>query len=253
MTTKKTLGIIGFGNFTSFIIPFLGKYFDIFVYDSVDCSQKAQNLNILSCSLKEACSKDYLIIAIPIQYLENFLLKSSNFIKKNTFVIDVSSVKLKTVSLLEKYLDKDIQWVATHPLFGPQSGKNGLDGLSIVVCTKQDQKLKTFRDFLQNKLNLKVLVKTPDEHDQEMAYVQALSHFVARALDQMNIPQSDQKTFAYQCLIDIRETLRGDSWDLFVSIQNENPYAVDLRHDFMSELKTLNCLLDKQIIPTSNI
>ncbi|MCJ8345147.1 prephenate dehydrogenase [bacterium] len=247
MKIKNSLGIIGFGNFTTFMIPFLQEHFEIFVYDSLDCHQKAQELQVSWSSLKEVCTKEVLIIAVPIQYLEDSLKLASSMIKKKTFVIDVSSVKLKTIELMERYLDPEVRWVGTHPLFGPQSGKNGLKGLSIVVCPKEKDSFEGLQNFLREQLLLNVLVKTADEHDREMAYVQALSHFVSRALDRMNIPQSDQKTYAYQCLLDIRETLRGDSWDLFFSIQNENPYAVDLRHDFLSELQTLNSLLDEPV------
>lgn len=247
MNKKKSMGIMGFGNFTSFMIPYLNPYFNISVYDPIDCSKKGLELGVKICSLEEVCSFSTLIIAVPIQYLEDSLKKCSTYIQKGTFVIDVSSVKLKTVGLLDQYLDKDVKWVATHPLFGPQSGKNGLEGLSIVVCTKANDQFKGVQDFLRDLLKLNVLLKTPDEHDREMAYVQALSHFVSRALDRMNIPESDQKTFAYQCLLDIRHTLQGDSWDLFFSIQNENPYAVDLRHSFLNELEKLNVQLDESL------
>lgn len=239
------MGIMGFGNFTSFMIPYLKKFYDISVYDPKDCSIEASRLGVKLCTLKEVCSKATLLIAVPIQYLEESLKSCASFINKPTFVVDVSSVKLKTVALLDQYLQKDVKWVATHPLFGPQSGKNGLSGLSVVVCTKEDDQFEGVQSFLRDSLGLKVLLKTPDEHDKEMAYVQALSHFVSRALDRMNIPESDQKTFAYQCLLDIRHTLRGDSWDLFFSIQNENPYAVDLRHSFLNELEKLNLQLDQ--------
>lgn len=246
MIQKKSMGIIGFGNFTRFMIPYLEPYFDISVYDTKDCSKMAFDLNVKTASLKEVCSLSTLIIAVPIQYLEDSLKNCSSFIQEGTFVIDVSSVKLKTVKLFNQYLHKNVKWVATHPLFGPQSGKNGLTGLSVVICIKQNDQFEGVQKFLKDSLKLNVLLKTPDEHDREMAYVQALSHFVSRALDRMNIPESDQKTYAYQCLLDIRHTLQGDSWDLFFSIQNENPYAVDLRHSFLNELENLNVELDQE-------
>jgi prephenate dehydrogenase len=74
----------------------------------------------------------------------------------------------------------------------------------------------------------------------QMAYVQALTHFVGRAVNEMDIPDVEQKTPAYQYLLDIKRNLGQDSWDLFLTIENENPYAQKVRQDFLNELETLN-------------
>ena len=42
-------------------------------------------------------------------------------------------------------------------------------------------------------------------HDQQMAYVQALTHFIGRAVNDMDIPDVEQKTVAYQYLLDIKK------------------------------------------------
>ena len=59
--------------------------------------------------------------------------------------------------------------------------------------------------FFSQILKLNVLERSPELHDKQMAYVQALTHFVGRAVNNMDIPDVEQKTPAYQHLIDIKK------------------------------------------------
>lgn len=139
-----------------------------------------------------------------------------------------------------KYLNDEVQIVGTHPLFGPQSGKNGIKGLNFVICPVRYNKTDKLIDLFGNKLELNVMIRTPEEHDRQMAYVQGITHFVGRALNHMDIPDVEQKTPAYQFLLDIKRNLGGDSWDLFLTIENENPFARPVREHLMEELQKLD-------------
>lgn len=90
--------------------------------------------------------------------------------------------------------------------------------------------------FFSKELKLNVLERTPMIHDKQMAYVQALTHFIGRAVNEMDIPDVEQKTPAYQYLLDIKRNLGQDSMDLFLTIEKENPYAKEIREQFLEEL-----------------
>jgi prephenate dehydrogenase len=128
-------------------------------------------------------------------------------------------------------------------LFGPQSGKNGIAGLNLVVCPVRTTRYGNMMKFFSQILKLNVLERSPELHDKQMAYVQALTHFVGRAVNNMDIPDVEQKTPAYQHLIDIKRNLGQDSMDLFLTIENENPYAKDVREQFLKELHKLHDIL----------
>jgi prephenate dehydrogenase len=91
---------------------------------------------------------------------------------------------------------------------------------------------------------LNVLERTPVTHDKQMAYVQALTHFIGRSINQMDIPDVEQKTPAYQYLLDIKRNLGQDSMDLFLTIEIENPFAKEVREHFLQELQVLNSYLE---------
>jgi len=236
----KSLGIIGFGSFGQFITKFLKPYFEISVYNRSDKSAKAKELGIGYESLEEVSSKEIVIVCVPVQFMEEMLVKIAPYIKREALVVDVSSVKVKPVELMKKYLPEHCEIIATHPLFGPQSGKNGIAGLNMVLCPGEKYLTNSIERFFRDDLELNVLIRTPEVHDQQMAYVQALTHFVGRAVNGIDIPDVEQKTPAYQYLLDIKRNLGGDSYDLFLTIENENPFAKEVREQFINELVKLN-------------
>jgi len=236
----KQLGFIGYGGFGRFIIPYLRPYFNVVVHDRIDLSAQAKEQKVQWGTLEQAISCDLVALAVPVQYLEELLIQIGPKIKPGTLVFDVSSVKVKPVDLMIKYLPSSVDIIGTHPLFGPQSGKNGIDGLNIVICPVRTSMSNNLVRFFAQELKLNVLERTPVNHDKQMAYVQALTHFVGRAINEMDIPDVEQKTPAYQYLLDIKRNLGQDSMDLFLTIQNENPYAKEVRVSFMEELKLLH-------------
>jgi prephenate dehydrogenase len=138
--------------------------------------------------------------------------------------------------------------VATHPLFGPQSGKNGITGLTIVVWPVRidpDAYIK-LKSFLHDELHLRVIERSPQEHDREMAYVQALTFFIGRALGKLEIPDLQLKTATYQHLLDVKHIVNNDTDDLFYTIQHENPLADDVREAFLQSLHNIESDLQKK-------
>lgn len=94
----------------------------------------------------------------------------------------------------------------------------------MIVCDVRSNHTKELIQFLREKLELNVLEKTPEEHDKQMAYAQALSHFIARALTNMNIPIIDQNTLMYDKLRDMVEITSVDTEELFLTLETQNPY-----------------------------
>ena len=236
----KELGFIGFGSFGQFIIPHLKPYFTITVYDKLNLSEKANELGVNWGTLEETASKDLVALAIPVQFLESLLKDIASMVKPKSLIFDLSSVKVKPIDLMMKYLPANVDIIGTHPLFGPQSGRNGIEGLNIVICPARTKRERNLIRFFGHELKLNVLERTAISHDKQMAYVQALTHFVGRAINEMEIPDVEQKTPAYQYLLDIKRNLGRDSMDLFMTIERENPYAKEVRNQFIEELKALN-------------
>ncbi len=198
--------------------------------------------------LTEVLGRPILIPSIPAQFFEEFFTQNASLVNPHALVIDVCSVKTRPLAVLERLLPHSCQILGTHPMFGPASvAKNGgIGGLKCVVSPVRisDETYARVRSFLQDTLHLRVIAKTPEEHDREMAYVQGLSHYIGRVMDGMNIPESELSTLAYDDLLDMKKIQGGDSWDLFKSIMEENPYAEDVNEQFKKACAQLDQKLE---------
>lgn len=235
----KTLGIIGFGSFSELMVRCLKPYFKIRVASHRNVKDRAREFGVEQSSLQVVASSDIVIIGVVVKYFEKVLKQIAPHIKPGALVLDVASVKIKPAKLMEKYLPGGAEILATHPLFGPQSARNGIDGAKIVLCPIRTKNLVKVKNFLINDLKLDVLIRTPKEHDESMAYVLGLTHFIGRAINNIDIPFTHLNTQTYTHLLKIKELIGKDSVDLFESIQNENPYAKKVRVSFMKDLEDL--------------
>ncbi len=72
-----------------------------------------------------------------------------------------------------------------------------------------------------------------------MANVQALTHFIGRALLNLDIKNYASNTKSYEQLLEVASLLKDDSWELFTTIQNTNPEAKKVRKALFKELLSL--------------
>ena len=245
----RRLGIVGYGDFIHFFIPYLQSFFDeIIVYSRRDISIQAKSVGAEQKKFEEVCKCEFVCNAVVVQYFEETLLKMVPHLNKGTCVFDVCSVKEIPIQLMQKHLPNSIQIIATHPLFGPKSGKNGIENLNIVLnnISASDETF-TFFDSMFKKMKLNVLYNLADDHDSDMAYVQALTHFVAQGIREFGGLKKDTliTTKAYEALLEIEEKLSLDSWLLFESIENYNLQAKNIRTQFINSLQKIHNTLEK--------
>ncbi len=242
MSGKKSLAVIGFGRFGSFWAKQLSAFFDVRIYDA-DKSRLNAGIDFQkNTSLEEALASDYVYLTIPIRKIENFLKENLNLIGKNTVLIDAASIKKPVVGWFEKYLKGVCEFMFTHPLFGPDSGAEGLSGLSIAVQPGEISysRYKYVIDiFEQMKLN--ILALPYEEHDYLMVYNLNLIHLLGRTLDGMGISKIPLKMNALTYLNGMSKYVVNDSKTLFEDFFRFNPYAEKIKKDFVENLnKILN-------------
>jgi prephenate dehydrogenase len=235
-----TLGIVGFGNFGRFMANHLRTRFTIRVHDRLDIADEAAQLGVKSAPLPEVAASEILVLAVPVQNMEEVLRDLRGVHRHPELVMDVGSVKVKPLDLMARHLPRRVEIVGTHPMFGPQSGRHGIAGLKIVLCPLRTQRLARIRDFLAREMRLEVLEMTPEKHDSEMAYIQGLTHWMAKALREIKLPDLSLATSAYQHLLKIEENLRDDSAALFRTIQAENPFVAGARAELMAKLREID-------------
>ena len=239
------IGIIGFGQFGQFMAQHLAPHFEVAVCDRAARQDEAEKIGVKWSAFEAVAGREIVIFAVPLKSFETVLRRAVPFLHENALCLDVCSVKIKPLELMRAILPATVEIIGTHPLFGPQSGRESIEGLRIALCPVRSARTPQVRDFLARQLRLKVLEKSPAEHDREMAHVQALTHFVARALDELHVEESDLATVSYEELMRAARLVSEDSWELFQTIQQGNPFAETKRRAFIEKLIELETRMNE--------
>lgn len=237
---KLSLGVIGVGAFGEFMLKHIVPHFDVRVYDAFkDLSDVATSYPVTVSSLADIATSDIVVFAVPVREMEKTVSAVLPFLRDGQLVIDLCSVKCKPVEILKRLIPQGVDIVSLHPLFGPQSGKNGIGGLNVTLCPVRGDRTACVSEFLRDKLELQVFETTPENHDREMAYVQGLTHMMCRVFLRMDVPEIHQKTKTYGHLMDMIELIRYDSEELFLAIQRDNPFVHETTDKFFSAVREI--------------
>lgn len=244
------IGVIGFGAFGRFLCETLAPHAEIGAFDQRDIREEARDAGIDAIDLADAAARPIFILAVTVNHFEDVLAAASAHLTPGAIVVDVASVKVRPIELMQRHLSAQCDILGTHPLFGPQTAGalGGIAGQPIALCPVRItdmQRLDRIRAFLAETLGLRIVEIDPDAHDREMARVQALTHLIGHAAVEMDLPESPLATLAYTRLLELKRNMANHSADLFHTIQGDNPYAADARRAFRDAIDRLESRIDR--------
>jgi prephenate dehydrogenase len=233
----KTISILGFGRFGRMTYEHLSdRRPRVWTRDASKLAGLAG-----AASFAEAAACDVVVLAVPISAMRETCDRLAPLLHRGQIVVDTCSVKVEPVRVMTSSLPEAVQILGTHPLFGPDSGRDGIAGLKIVVSPVRidPPSYQRIRGFLGS-LGLQVIEATPEEHDRQVARTQAIFHLLAQALGRLGwggepIATPGPEAFFRQVL-----ALRNDSAQLFLDMQRRNPFAAEYRERFLEELRRLD-------------
>ena len=135
------IGIVGFGTFGQFLArTFVRQGHLVHCTSRSDYAIVAKSMgahftpgNNVKRMIEAADGKlDVIVIATSILSFESVLNTLPISELKRMLVVDVLSVKVLPKLAMVRILDEDTDILATHPMFGPESGKHGWGGLPLV-------------------------------------------------------------------------------------------------------------------------
>jgi len=233
------IGIYGLGRFGFLWARILSQKFQVYAY-SRNPNRKSPP-GIPRVSENDILKCDTIFLCVSISAVDTVLQNISDRIGPDTLIADTSSVKVYPLECMKQRLPEQIEVMGTHPMFGPDSAKDGTKGLPIVVNTDSRAKSTTI-DYWKNiftQFGMQVLSMSSHEHDQEAAYTQGITHFVGRVLGDLHLKESRIATLGYKKLLEIIEQTCNDPWQLFSDLQNYNPYTHDMRNDLKKSFEKI--------------
>ncbi len=243
-SSNQTLGIMGLGGFGTLAAKHLAPHFDLAVFDpSQTTVEKAASLGIAYETATQIAARDIVVLAMPIPRMQEAIATIAPHLKKGALVLDVGSVKVKPAQWMRAGLPDYVDIVATHPIFGPQSAPHSVKGQNIAVCPVRGDRVECVEAFLRDVLELNVIRTSPEEHDYEVAHIQGLTHMIGRVLDSLEPLPRRMTTKSFNLLMESAEIVRGNTLELFLSIERENPFAADVHRKFFSQVEALRDFL----------
>lgn len=234
------VSIIGFGRFGQLWASMLKSDFPVKVFDQSEAAlEQASKAGVPVAALEDALAADVIFYSVPISEFATTINEHARILKtmgKSKVIIDLLSVKVHAKEILTRELPEKFEAMLCHPLFGPDSvNQFGLAGQRIVIeqFRASDETYKFWKNYFAEK-QLKVIEMTAEEHDEEMAGSQALTHLVGRILSKMHLAESQVDTTGSQKLKEVTEQVSNDEFQLFLDMQRYNPYTRAMREKFVN-------------------
>ncbi len=169
-----------------------------------------------------------ILVSVAIDSFEEVIRELRPGVTPGQVVLDITSVKVKPVDIMHRYLDK-VTVLGTHPVFGPgaKSARNQNFILTPTNETERELAGKVTR-YLEEKGAL-VTVMTPQEHDNLMSVVLGLSHFIAIAAADVLLNCEELALMkavggpTYKVLLTLAESVITEDPQLYASIQMNLP------------------------------
>jgi prephenate dehydrogenase/chorismate mutase/prephenate dehydrogenase len=116
---------------------------------------------------------ELVLVCVPIQCTLDVICKAARYLAPTTALADMTSIKTPVIqTMLEQHRGPVM---GLHPMFGP--GVQSFLSQKVIVCPgRGDSAFQWLLDFIESEGG-RLIVCTPEEHDQMMIAVQAIRHF----------------------------------------------------------------------------
>ena len=230
----EKIGLLGFGRFGKMVYEYLSRDRELFVFDSD--ARTLRNVPA-AATFEDTVSLPLVVLCVPISAVEESCARMAPLLRKGQIVVDTCSVKERPVEWMLTRLPESVQILGTHPLFGPDSGREGIAGMKLALCPVrlEADTYKCIRSYLES-LQLVLVETTPKDHDRQIAKGQAVFHLIARAMKRLAWSGEAISTPGPEGFYRLAQSVQYDTDQLFRDMERENPYAAECRAQFIQEI-----------------
>ncbi len=208
-------------------------------------------------SLDKVSKANWVILAVPVNFLPSLAKDVLNRVGDNTIVFDMGSIKNPLCQAIEHH-PKRSQFVAVHPIAGTEySGPTAaiahlFKKKLTIICDSQltcPQKLaKTVQ--LWKSLGARIQLMNADEHDKHLAYVSHLSHISSFMLGKtvLEIEQDEHQIFnlagsGFESTVRLAKSLPATWAPIFLE---NHQYILQSLDEYIDNLQQFRNLIHQQ-------
>ena len=236
------VGVYGLGRFGSFWAAQLASKYEVRAYSRRPHPAPA---GVVQVAEDEVLQSDVVVLCVAISAMEEVVAQIAGRVRPGTLVMDTCSIKVHPVEVMARLLADEVSILGTHPMFGPDSARDGVAGQPMIVTpVRASAQLVSHWQGEFRDMGLRVVEMSADDHDREAAATQGITHLVGRVLSQLQLQPSQIGTVGYQKLLEVVEQTCNDSHQLFVDLQRYNPHTAEMRRRVEAALAAVTEPLD---------
>ncbi len=208
----------------------------------LEAKQQLGEVKIAS-NVEAVKSAGVILISVPIDAFERVIEEICPYIRPEQVIIDITSIKVFPVETMHKHIKTGLV-LGTHPMFGP--GARSMRNQNFVLTpTNEDETAlaQKVKGYLETK-GAWVTLMTPREHDEMVAIILGLAHFIAivsadTLLSFDNLKQMREIAgTTYKVLLTLIEGVISRDPEFYATLQMSLPNMMEIEALFQRSSKT---------------
>ena len=187
-------------------------------------------------------TSDLVIVSVPIGNFEEVIKQLQPYLKPGQIVIDITSIKVFPTEIMHKYIKTGLV-LGTHPVFGP--GARDIRNQNFVLTPtnpEESEFAEKVRQYLTSR-EARATLMSPQEHDEMMAVILGLSHFIAivsadtlLSFDRLKQLEAISGS-TYKVLLTFVESVISEDPELYASLQMNLPGITGIEGLFLKNAR----------------
>ena len=208
----------------------------------LEAREQLGDVEVAANNVEAVKSADVILLSVPIDSFEEVVKQIHPHIKPTQTVVDITSIKVRPVEIMHEYI-KTGSTLGIHPVFGP-GARDVANQNFVLTPTNEDENTlaKKVREYLEAR-GARVTLTTPREHDEMMAVVLGLAHFIsivsADTLASFN-KLALMRTVGgstFKVLLTLVESVISEAPELYATLQMSLPNLAQIEELFQGNSK----------------
>jgi len=192
-----------------------------------------------------------IILSVPIDNFERVVKQISPYTQPEQVIIDVTSIKARPVKIMHRHIKTGLV-LGAHPMFGPGARSIAHQNFVLTPTNEREKALaKKIKEHLEAR-EARVTLMDPEEHDEMMAVILGLSHFIAivSADTLLSVDKLQQMRAiggsTFKLLLTLVEGVISEDPELYTSLQMHLPHLAEIERLFQSRVKSWADLVENK-------
>ncbi|MFC2031850.1 prephenate dehydrogenase [Chloroflexota bacterium] len=202
-----------------------------------------QQLGVETATNEEAVKNaDVVILSVPIDNIEEIVKQISPYTSSGQVIVDFTSIKVLPVEIMHRHIKAGVV-LGVHPVFGPGAKEVVKHNFVLTPTNEKEETLaQKIKEYLEVR-GARVTLMTPGEHDEMMAVILGLSHFIAivsaEALVKLDMAKSLETIggSTYKVLLSLVGSVISEDPELYASLQMSLPNMAEIENIFQRSSK----------------